>query len=131
MIKGFEKETQRLSPEEELLVQPIIEILKNCVGKTRSIKNFEIAEKIVSSGIVEKLPGARIRKIIHHIRVNKKMNGILATSNGYYISINRAEIHDYIESLKQREQAIKDVRDIMADYYQNLYLQKSLFGTDR
>ena len=48
-----------------------------------------------------KMTGARLRKIVSHIRVSGKLP-IIATSKGYYVSYDAEEIRNQVKSLEER-----------------------------
>jgi len=109
MLKGFEKETERLSDYEINELLPVVVLgLTYKVGKEKAITNIQICRNLNRQGY--KINGARLRKIINHIRVNNMVIGLMATSNGYYIAETKTELKDYVDSLKGRENAIKAVR---------------------
>lgn len=43
---------------------------------------------------------------MNYIRVKGVVKCVIATSNGYYVATNKAEISDYTDSLKGRAEAI-------------------------
>lgn len=109
MIKNFEHETQPLTEYEEGTLLPLfIAGLKTKVGKERSVTNAEIVKALKSQGY--KIDGARVRKIINHVRIKGLVQGLIATSEGYYIATSAKDLAEYEESLKGREDAIRAVR---------------------
>ena len=109
MIKNFEIQTQPLTEYEEGTLLPLfIAGLKTKVGKERSVTNAEIVSALKKQGY--KIDGARVRKIINHIRIKCLVQGLIATSEGYYIATSDKELAEYEESLKGREDAIRAVR---------------------
>ena len=60
----------------------------------------------------------RIRKMIQHIRVNNLVPGLIATSRGYYTAETVGEIKQWIESLKARESAIREIREVAERHVQ-------------
>ncbi len=117
MINGFEDETTELTYEEKLLVPRFQRGLWKCQGKANAITSVQIERKLKADGI--KCTGARIRKIINYIRIKGIVPRLLATSDGYFVSDNEEEIRKYVESLDQRINAIKAVRDAMAGQLDN------------
>jgi len=109
MINGFYKETHPLTTEELALVTLFVETLSLHVGEERAVTSSEIVVTLKSYGVSIQPP--RIRKLIHHIRVNKLIKNLVATSNGYYIETDPKKISDYSESLKMRAAAILAVAD--------------------
>jgi hypothetical protein len=60
-----------------------------------------------------KLTDARLRKIIHHIRIKNIIPLLIATSKGYYISNDENEIELYIKSLNERINSIQEIKDAL------------------
>lgn len=129
MITGFEKETEPLTELEEKVLLPIF--VKGLIGKIgpgKSVTAAKISEKLkailegvqTASGKPVKVDGPRVRKIINHIRVNNLVPGLVATSKGYYVSRDPAEVIKYIQSLQEREAAIRAVRGSMEIYLSHL-----------
>lgn len=108
MINGFTNETAPLS-DRELDCIPVVENeLKKAYGKDRAVYNDRLRE-------LTGLSSARIRKVINHIRVNKIVPCLVASSKGYYIAETEQELIEYEESLRRREGAIREVRQAIAD----------------
>ena len=109
MIPGHEHETEPLTDAEMVLVPKFIAGLRSKVGKENAITASQMAEGIKRSlGVT--VTGPRIRKIINYIRRNALVPRLMATSDGYYIAADRAELVAYIDGLKQRESAIAAMR---------------------
>lgn len=70
MINGFEKETHELTEYELTIVPVIVKHIKNNIGKANAIKNKDIIRRLNLLGY-QKLNAARIRKLIHYIRVKR------------------------------------------------------------
>lgn len=111
MINFFNVETAPLSESEKKLIPGFVKHLRNHVGARNAITSSEIIKAYNNAGI--KLTGARIRKIMNHIRTKDLVFCVIASSKGYYISEDPAEYKQYIESLDQRIKAIGAVRDAM------------------
>ena len=74
-----------------------------------------------------KINGPRLRKIIHHIRVEQLLVGLCSNSKGYYITDNLEELEEYVLSLGQRirsQQAI--YKSMKRDMEQINYLKHKL-----
>lgn len=109
-LKGFDIETAPLTEVEETELLPIIvSRLKTAIGKHNAVKNGYLCDLLSEYGFDSS--EARVRKIIRHIRVNGYVKRLIATSAGYYISNNYNELHDYIDSLIGREEAIHSLRE--------------------
>ena len=119
MIKGFDKETAPLCEYETGVLLPImIKGLQTKIGKRSAIKNGQIVQTLKSS---YKITEARVRKLINHIRTNDIIPGLIATSDGYYIAQTENELIEYEESLKGRENAIREVRVSIERQRKKLY----------
>lgn len=115
MIKNFEEFTIELTPTEHRLIPMMVDRFKT----KRGIKTVVTAETMIvkiheSFGV--KLKDTRVRKIIQYIRVNNLVPGLIATSKGYYTAETTAEINDWIESLKAREFAIRQIREVAENH---------------
>jgi hypothetical protein len=114
-INGFEDETSPLNQDEIKWLAVVGHVLKNRVGEKNAITADEIA-----TGLVKhfrplypkiKVGGARIRKIINHIRINRMITDLVATSKGYYREPDPKKLLLYVTSLRQRAEAINAVAD--------------------
>lgn len=109
MIKGFDKETQPLTDyERETLLPVLVAGLKVKIGKENAVTNKHIVTMLQK--VRYKISDTRVRKLINHIRINDLVPALIATSDGYYIAQTEAELLEYEESLKGREDAIRTVR---------------------
>jgi hypothetical protein len=105
-IKNFEEHTHDLtSTEMEIIVPAIIKGLNTKIGKENAITNKQMVEGLYAVKRV-RTTGPRIRKMINHIRLSGKIERLVATSKGYYISNDPEELKDYVESLHQRAESI-------------------------
>lgn len=121
MIKGFDRETQPLTEYELGVLLPLlIEGLQTKLGRENAVTNKHIVNALKDA---YKLNEARVRKIINHIRTNDLVPGLIATSEGYFIATTEAELLEYEESLKGREDAIREVRLSIARQRRILYQQ--------
>ncbi|MDR2009921.1 MAG: hypothetical protein LBQ22_05520 [Bacteroidales bacterium] len=121
MIKGFENETQPLTDyEAEVLLPLLIRGLHTKIGHNSAVTNKHI---VTSLKHTYNISDARVRKIINHIRTNDLVPGLIATSEGYFIAETEDELLEYEESLKGREDAIKQVRLSIARQRRILYQQ--------
>jgi len=119
MIKSFEKETAELNDYEKNHLLPIVvEKLSLAVGKSNSIKSHYIVDEIKIRGF--KVDSARIRKVVHEIRAKGLIKNLMATSNGYYIATSKKDIEVYIQSLRQREDSIRQIRTALIKQSQDL-----------
>lgn len=106
MIQGFEEQTEPLTDYEEgTLLPAMIRGLRTKIGADAAITNKEMVSKLKEKGY--NISDARVRKVINYIRMRQLVPGLVASSSGYYISNDPAEIRKYIESLRGRENAMK------------------------
>lgn len=105
MIYGFEKQTAPLTPEEHKIVPKVVGILKKCVGEEHAKTNKDI-RFLINYKKKENVDSMRMRKIINHIRRTDKLPLLVATSKGYHISNDVAQVELYLFSLSQRMAAI-------------------------
>lgn len=121
MLHGFEKQTAPLTTEEKILVPILIDLLKDKNGVDRAIISDDLCALLSPYAKVFAKPievsGARLRKMIHYIRTNGLIIGLIASSKGYYITNDPEEIKDYISSLEGREKAIRRLRIYVERYY--------------
>jgi hypothetical protein len=108
MVNGFEDITFELTDyEKAVLVPVIVKGLNQMVGKNHCFTNKQCCEKLTKLGYDCK--DARFRKIVHHIRINGLVTNLIATSHGYYKATTKQEMEAYINSLKERRNAISAV----------------------
>ena len=108
MINGFKTQTQELSEYERREVLPrVLKGLKTKVGVENAVTNKTMVEGLKKLGI--KTSGPRMRKIIHEIRITGEIPFLIATSKGYYITRDKSELLNYIESLEQRAASIRAI----------------------
>lgn len=108
MITGFEKETHELNEYERNTVLPLlVSGLSRKVGRSQAITNKQMVAALKARGI--KASGPRLRKIIHEIRIKGLVPYLIATSKGYYVSHDKQEVRDYIDSLHQRAESILEI----------------------
>lgn len=112
MINGFDDYTHELTAQEMQLV-PILcnRLEKYHVGKENAVTNQRIQKGLSRPNL--KVGPARVRKLINYVRSNHLVKRLIATSNGYYISNDYRELKQYVESLRQRENAIRNMRESM------------------
>lgn len=104
MITNFEEITQELTDEELALVPTFIKSFSKYT-KQNPIKAADIVSKWNQSGDKVKMSQPRLRKICNHIRSNSLLP-LIATSSGYYVSNDQAEIERQIKSLTERANSI-------------------------
>ena len=107
MITGFERETFELTDYELTLVPLMVNGLKTKKGKVNSITNKKMVIKM--KALNHKINDVRVRKLIHHIRVNKLVPNLISSSKGYWIAENQEEVEKYLKSLKERCNSINEI----------------------
>lgn len=115
----FEPETTKLTEYELKLVPIVVNILKSRLGKENAITNNNLVNRMSKLGFSSITP-ERMRKIINHIRIFDQLACLVASSKGYYISNDEQEISAYIDSLRGREEAIREVRLALESQYARL-----------
>jgi len=108
MITGFEKITEDLSDDELKLVQPLIDGLKK---SKKPVKTNQIVDGMNSyilnhTNLKVKFNPVKLRKIVNYIRCNS-IAPIVASSEGYQISFDKAVLEKHVYSLIQRANAIR------------------------
>lgn len=107
-INNFEEQTHELNEYElKKIVPKIVRGLQTKIGKQNAITNKKIIDRLKSIKI--KTTPSRVRKMIHHIRITGLVERLIATSRGYYITNDKKEMEDYVESLIQRSESIMSI----------------------
>jgi len=106
MLSGFEDYTVELTTEEKEFARYLARALEHRIGKKKAVTSTRMSKALLDQYQIQ-VSGARIRKIVQYIRLNKMTRGcLLANSKGYYIETNKKAVRDYLESLQQRIMAI-------------------------
>lgn len=114
MIITYETQTKPLTEYEKDTLLPImVKCLSKHIGKDKVITNAEMCAKMAIYGY--KIGETRVRKIINHIRNNGLVECLIATGKGYYVTESIEEMEAYIESVKNREDAIRTMRMSMEE----------------
>lgn len=111
MIHTFELQTKPLTEwEKGVLLPAMVKELAQHRSRGNAIKSDHLAECMkLATG--QKPNGARIRKVINAIRIGGYIRCLSATSDGYYVAVNRDEIADCVLSLQQRAGQIWSVAE--------------------
>ena len=126
MINGFEKETAPLSDYEQSLVPLFVQGFYTKVGKANAITNKQICKKMKALG--HDVNDTRIRKIVNHIRNKNLVPFLLASSKGYWVSNDRKEIVEWIQSMEGRISSMAVVKNAVKSQLQHLdSTQQNLF----
>ncbi len=118
MITGFENITIDLTEDEKKLVPLFVNGFASKKGKDHSVTNKEIVAKMKPR--FPQITEVRVRKIINFIRTRNLIPGLVASSNGYYITDDRKEIEKYIQSLDSRLNEIARVKNSFLRYLRQL-----------
>lgn len=123
MIQNFERLTCRLSEyEKNILLPAVLEILVRCRGKSKAITNKRMIRNHLQKYAVNP---ARLRKVLHHIRTKGMVEGLMATSRGYYVADNREELVKYVISLEGRIRAQQHLRDNIKKQLKKMFPAKN------
>ena len=114
MIEGFEKYTHDLTELELSLVPYFIKGLLSRRSKHKAVTSSEIIKAYRTKRIP--MDGARVRKIINHIRMTEDGFVIVASSKGYWVTTDPTEIEQQIESLTHRANSQLAVAKKMRDF---------------
>lgn len=130
-IITFEEQTHELTEKELELLPYVVNILSETKGKHKTIKNEILSIMACGQHRIEKgldkplkLYPARLRKIIHYIRVSNLIPVLCASSNGYYIGVTEDEIENFIQSLQERENSTKEIRTSLQNQYVQFKINK-------
>jgi prefoldin subunit 5 len=129
MINNFEEFTFELTNEEKFVVQTIVKRFNNLKGKRNIVTGEQIRIGIKNNFQID-FTDSRIRKMIQYIRLNNMVMGLVASSKGYYVAESIDEIQQWIDSLKSRENAIREIREMAEksiEQMKNQFKQTSLF----
>lgn len=112
MIKGWEDRLDLLgdmtTEERHIAIHLAKCFHRHFIGPNNARTAKQICEYYNGHG--HSLNGARVRRIIHVLRTSDAVQFLLASSKGYYRSIDELDVKRFEDSLRQREDSIKDVR---------------------
>jgi len=121
MIKGFEEITKELN-EKELELIPVLVKEFSKHSKTNPVKAPAIVKQInqylEENNFGIRMSEPRLRKCCNHIRANSLLP-LIATSAGYFVSLDKEIIDSQIKSLRQRAWSINNC----ADGLENIVIQ--------
>jgi hypothetical protein len=117
MITGFENYTRDLTDyENDELLPIIVQGMKKKIGSANAIKNGTAIASLKKKGY--KISDARFRKLMHIIRVSGMIEGIVATSNGYYIAQTEEEWSSYMKSITERIERIQSLANALGEQHE-------------
>ena len=109
MLKNFETITQELNQFELECVEYLGQWFMANAGKKNAVKNAAI-NQMIEKKFNKPLHDSRVRKIIQALRTNGLPN-LIASGKGYFYTDDIKEVEDWVISLKQREMAIRTIRE--------------------
>jgi hypothetical protein len=108
MITGCESITYELTDyEKDTLVPILVRGFHQMVGKKNAFTNIQCTRKLISLG--HECNDARFRKLVHYIRQNHLVPGLIGTKCGYYKAANKEELSEYLDSVKERKRSIEEI----------------------
>lgn len=117
MIEGFEDITEELNDYEKKVMNILVfNFKKFYVGEHKAVTNKRIQEGMLNCFHIP-IDGARIRKIISHIRCSGQIPNLMASSKGYYIEPDAEKLKSYVQSLRSRANSILLVAESIEKYY--------------
>lgn len=119
MLQLFAEHTEPLTEKEKLIVPLFIKGFAKHVGREKAITNKQIIKSLQDTRELT-LTEVTVRKIINHIRKENLVSGLIASSNGYYVSNDATEVQTYIKSLRGRANEIKSIAECMQQYLNTL-----------
>jgi len=127
MITNFDDYTIELNQDELKIVPIIVDRFTKWKGSKYIVTNPQIVSGLERNFKI-KITEPRIRKIIQYIRIENLVPGLIATSKGYYTTDDINELEQWIETMKQRENAIRESRTSIEQYLNNLKNGHSKFN---
>jgi hypothetical protein len=106
MITGFD-ETKELTDDEMGLVPIIVKRFNDKKGKVHIVTNEQIRKGLKANLDID-ITEPRVRKIIQYIRVKNLLIGLIATSKGYFLATDSAEVEAWLATMEQRKRAIEE-----------------------
>lgn len=109
MLKNFESITNELNQFELECVEYLGQWFMANKGRQNAVKNADIS-KMIEHKFGRKILSARVRKVVQALRINGLPN-LIASGKGYFYTDDIKEVEDWVISLKQRELAIRTIRE--------------------
>ena len=117
------KRSRSLSNYEVNVLLPILmKGLEMKKGKENAVTNKQIVHSVRKHGV--RINSFSVILLVNHIRTNDLMVGLMATSNGYYVSSSEQELIDYEMNLMCREVALRKVRMSMQRQRRSMFSQR-------
>jgi hypothetical protein len=123
MLNGFEHNTEELSAEELKLLPVLLKGFKCHQGAGNAITSRKIIEAL-DKKYGMKVSDVQIRKFASYIRIKRLLPGLIASSSGYYVTNNPADLKRHIESMIGRENAIRAARLALTEDLKSMTYRK-------
>ena len=109
MIPTFEEQTFPLTEYELQVLLPImIQGFRTKIGVENCVTNPEICKALKGKGY--KISEPRVRKLVFYIRHNNLVPKLIASSKGYWIATNKAEVESWLHSLIAKIDALQETK---------------------
>ena len=101
-------QTSELTDYEKNTLLPRVKLgIKKRKGPHYAITARKIAHVLVSQGYDADVES--VKNILHYIRTNGLVNGIIKDSTGFYVAESDQRIEQHIENLKEMKQSIDEI----------------------
>jgi len=104
-----------LSVRDRKVLKVIVPILKQAKGKKRAVTNSQLRRECLPIPVSDQ----KIRKLVRHIRLHRKITLLISSSKGYFRTRNQREIKRYLASLKDRCKSIWDLHKALDAHLNN------------
>ena len=122
---NYDSETSKLNDYELDKVVPILaRCLINKVGREKATTNSYMVKKLKECGY--DVNDIRIRKCINYMRTRDVIERLIASHYGYYVTNDAEELAQYCGTLRQREEAIANVRMAMEAQLERLKADETM-----
>ena len=102
-------------------MEQMIKGMNNVIGRWNEDRKSKGLKKY------PKMTGPRMRKVIHHIRVNALVPNLIATSIGYHKTDSVVRMENYIKSCRERANSFKEVERAMEKQLDKLRYKSNLY----
>ena len=117
-------QTRSLSYYELNVLLPILlKGLEMKKGKKNAVTREQIIVGLKKQGL--KISGSPIDRLIHYIRTNDLIEGLVGSLNGFYVSESEQEYIEYEKTLLAREVSLRKVRMSIQRQRRSMYSEHS------
>ena len=103
------RRTRSLSKYDLNVLLPIVrEGLETKRGKENAVTANQIIAALRAHGL--KIDSYSVKMLVHYIRRNDLIVGLMASSVGYYVGSCEQDLIGYEESLRRREESLRELR---------------------